>query len=186
MLIGISGRGGSGKSTFAKQLILKHPEYEYIEVDKLIEQKVLNSERLINNVNSKFIDKKYTIEDIVKAYFKFDLKSKELHNCFLEEVELVIHERLLRINKENAIVEWFLLHRLSSFDFYDIKIYVETEREIRIKRAIQRNDDLSTFLEVDEHYLEGDKKIFDIIVKSPINSKEINIAYLKQLARQKK
>ena len=85
MIIGITGRGGSGKSTIARYLCSKNPTYKYIEVDNLVEKKVFKSKRLLEKVNKYYKDKKYDINDIVSCYFKADEKRKirrDWHDLF--------------------------------------------------------------------------------------------------------
>lgn len=79
MIIGITGRGGSGKSFLSKKIQQQYPDYVYIEVDKIIETKVMNSKKLLNDVNTYFLDKEYKIEDIIAAYFEKNEKNILIH-----------------------------------------------------------------------------------------------------------
>lgn len=182
MIIGITGRGGSGKSTIARYLCSKNPTYKYIEVDNLVEKKVFKSKRLLEKVNKYYKDKKYDINDIVSCYFKADEKSKIIHSFFMEEVNDIIREELIKRKGGNIIVDWFLLHKLSIFDEMDVKVLVKLDKKKRIERASSRNDSesIKKFLEVDKYYddiYKGkynyiiynddfDFKIFDKIIKS--------------------
>ena len=51
MLIGITGRGGSGKSTLSKNIISKNSSFIHLEVDTLIETKIFTSNKLVDDVN---------------------------------------------------------------------------------------------------------------------------------------
>ena len=105
MLIGITGRGGSGKSTVAQLIQKDNPNYTYIKVDDLVEKYVFTSSRLLNNVNNQFTDKEYTIKDIVMAYFSDDEKNKKIHELFVEEVETVLQEKIASIGSKNFIID---------------------------------------------------------------------------------
>ena len=171
MLIGITGRGGSGKSTVAQLIQHSNPNYTYIKVDDLVEKYVFTSSRLLNNVNNQFTDKEYTIKDIVMAYFSDDEKDKKIHELFVEEVETVLQEKIASIGSKNFIIDWFLLHEMSSFKKMDIKILMTLDRDLRIDRVKKRNQgkDINTFIEVDNFYRENYDCEFDYIFDTSNN-----------------
>lgn len=166
MIIGITGRGGSGKSTVAK-LIKKHnPEFFYIDVDLLVENSVLNSDILINKVNMLFKDKKYTIDDIVMSYFKKDEKNRKIHRLFIDEVERVLYDKISSLNSKNIIIDWFLLHKMTLFKDIDIKILTVLNKLERIKRVSNREKtkNIDIFIAVDNCYDENYCCKFDYII----------------------
>ena len=165
MLIGITGRGGTGKSTLAKRICEHNPDFVYIEVDKLIEQYVFSSSRLLNAVNGKFTDKEYTINDIVMTYFSHNEKEKKIFKMNLEEIERVLYERIDALGAKNYVIDWFLLHEFKTFKNMDIKILLTLERDKRIERVRTRNKgkDIDIFIEVDNFYRENYNGEFDYI-----------------------
>ena len=86
MIIGISGRGGSGKSTLSRKIVDRYDNYIYIDVDNIIETKVLKSSELVETVNRYFSDRKYSINGIVMAYFQKSQKNNIIHKFFTNEV----------------------------------------------------------------------------------------------------
>ena len=168
MLIGITGRGGSEKSTVARLLQEKNASFDYIEVDLLVENIVLHSTDLIQAVNTRFPGFNYTIGDIIKAYFKTDPKSQAIHKLFVDEVERILYQTINKSSKANHIVEWFLLHEMDSFKNMDIKILLDLEKEERVRRVINRDKtkDINTFLMVDEHYDENYPCHFDYVLNT--------------------
>lgn len=172
MLIGITGRGGSGKSTMAELIQQNNPNYVYIKVDDLVEKYVFNSSRLLNNVNSQFKDKIYTIKDIVMAYFSDNEKNKKIHQLFVEEVENVLNEKIASLKSKNVIIDWFLLHEMNSFKKMDIKILMTLDRNLRIERVKKRNQDkdINAFIEVDNFYRENYDCEFDYIFDTSNNN----------------
>ena len=122
MIIGITGRGGSGKTTLSKKIIQKYTNYAYINVDNLIEQKILISTNLINNVNEYFKDREYSIQDVVMAYFDKNDKNNIIHNFFLKEVGDKVNDLIEGIRSNNIVIDWFLLHEIFYCLPLDIKI----------------------------------------------------------------
>lgn len=183
MLIGVTGRGGAGKSTLAKNFVKRNPTFSYIEVDLLVETIVFKSERLLDKANMVMNTDIYTIEDIIKSYFKTDLQSRVLHQCFLEEVERTINETIINLNSGNTIIDWFLLHKLHLFGKCDYKILVIEDRDKRIKRIQTReNQSIQTFLKVDEYYTDCNKDTVDLVTNSRISIESLEKKILKKVS----
>ncbi len=165
MIIGITGRGGSGKSFLSKEIQRKYPNYIYIEVDKIIETKVMNSKRMLNDVNTYFEDKEYKIEDIIATYFDKNEKNILIHRFFLEEVASEIMKMIDKSKDKNFIIDWFLLHEIFDLLPLDIRIMTYADYEIRVKRVKSREKttDLTMFNKVDESFVEIDLSQIDYI-----------------------
>ena len=165
MIIGITGRGGSGKSFLSKKIQQQYPDYVYIEVDKIIETKVMNSKKLLNDVNTYFLDKEYKIEDIIAAYFEKNEKNILIHGLFLKEVASEIMQFIDKYEDKNFIIDWFLLHEIFDLLPLDIRIMTYADYEIRAERVKSREKttDLTMFNKVDESFVEVDLSQIDYI-----------------------
>lgn len=179
MIIGITGRGGSGKSTLSKKIQQRYPNYAYIEVDKIIETTVMNSQKLLHNVNTYFDDKEYKIEDVIAAYFDKNEKNNIIHDFFIKEVASEIMKFIDKHEAENFIVDWFLLHEIFHLLPLDMRIMTYASQETRTERVRVRENtnDLTIFNKVDEAFVEVDLSQIDYIFDTE-NSKELEFSKL--------
>ena len=186
MIIGIAGGSGSGKTTLAKNIvehfdgrvsILRHDDYYRSQKDISVEERAklnydhpdaFDNELLIAHLDE--LRKGHSIESPVYDYSVHD-RSSEIRN--VESTDVIILEGIL------IFANTELLERL------DMKIYVDTDADVRILRRIIRDvkkrgrtldsvvtQYLSTVKPMHDAFVEPSKKHADIIIpeggKNPI------------------
>lgn len=171
MLVGIVGKSGSGKSFIAKSLEEKIDNSIWIDVDK-VGHMSLNDNKikaaLINRfglsiLNDDSIDKK-KLSDIV-----FN-SEKEL--AFLNQLtELYIKDKIAQVINNNPnkiiILDWALLTETRFFELCDIKILVQSSKDLRAERVIKRdNVDISKFEAREKASYSYDNLNFDFVLEN--------------------
>ena len=164
MRIGITGRGGTGKTTLAKTITKNHKNFIHIEVDKVIDEKLSVSTELIDRVNNevgKEYNKKYSFLEIKNSFFTKNDENKKIKKIFLDE----LNKELLREmsdSSKNYVVEHFVLDEIDLFEDCDYKIKLVAPKEQREERIIKRNDmPLELYRAVDNMVEEEDKTKYD-------------------------
>ena len=79
-------------------LVENHNNFIHIEVDKIVDEELSHSKKLIDRVN-KLIGKKYTFSDIKNCYFENTEESKQVNDIFLDELnKTIVRIRTIRTN----------------------------------------------------------------------------------------
>lgn len=178
IVIGIAGGTGSGKTTLARNIreafcddaVLICQDYYYKSFNYLSyeERKIIN----FDHPNS--IDNDYMIEQIKKLK-EFKAIQRPVYS-FIEYKRL--DETIKEEPKRVVIIEGILIfENLRLVDLMDIKVFVDTDSDIRFARRLVRdihergrnidsviNQYLSTVKPMHEAFIEPSKKHADIIV----------------------
>ncbi len=141
MIIGVTGRSGSGKSSFSN--ILKDRGFVVLDADKIVKKLYLNNEILIGKVKKSFS----------KAFDENFLNIKKLANIVFSDVEkllvlskivnpFVLEVIKLEINKNfnrNIVVDAITLFESGAHLFCDKTVGVFSSDEICVNRIIKRD-----------------------------------------------
>lgn len=172
MIIGITGKVAAGKDSIIK--ILKNfIKYDIIlDVDKIGNYFFeLNKDKIFLKfkVNNK--------EEIRKIVFSNKKKMKKLESILHPRMKRFIVEIVKRNKKDkNILINCALLHKFNFHKFCDKIILVDANKEIRIKRIVERNNinynDAENIINFQEkyHFL-NIKRIKKILKESEKNKK---------------
>jgi len=147
--IGITGNIGSGKTTFAhlfkKNAFIFNADKEakkHLKNHSVLQKKLVNvfGKSILTGINLDF-------KKLAAISFESEKNQKILNGIIWPEVSILISNALENAKKENFkyfIVDAALLFEANFQHFFDYIILVTAEKEIRLKRAIDRkNIDLS-------------------------------------------
>lgn len=171
MIISIVGLSGSGKSFIAKTLKEYNERIVHVDIDKIghsshenpiVKQNLVSSfgEEILTNGN---IDRK-KLGSIVFNSKEAMKKLEDITWAFMEEeLDTII------VNNKNKIIllDWLLLQRTKFFFQSDLRILVTAPLEIRMQRAITRdNITKEKFLERESSAPNIDETQFEYIINN--------------------
>ena len=134
-IIGIDGLGGSGKSTFAKELIESMENTEIVHMDDFYKCENMRKEPKSNSEIGFFFDwRKLENEvlipftnDLEISFQKYDWSSDSLK--YWQNIS----------KNSNVIVEGVYATRKELSKYYDLKIWIDCPSEICLERGIDRD-----------------------------------------------
>ena len=161
MIIGITGRGGTGKTTLANLIVKNHSSFVHVEVDKVIDEILSKSKKLIKRVNDEVgveYDKQYDFDKIRNSFFCSNIESQKIKKIFFEELSTILKEET-KDKSKNYVVEHFLLDEYDFFNDCDIRINLIAPKEVRLSRVEKRGNMSRDLYERVDNMVNPNKKV---------------------------
>lgn len=143
-VIGVTGKSGSGKTTFAQKLA-KRLNCEYIDIDK-IGHEALYQRDIVDDLCEKFgpqildEDGKVNRKKVGKVVFGQKEKMQELTDLTWDYMQKRL-DIILSQNSENIVLEWLLLPKSGKYwERCDSKILVTANDEKRKNKVLERDN----------------------------------------------
>lgn len=166
MVIGICGKSGSGKSTFASRLSNK---FYHLDVDK-IGHLVLTFDEVKKELVSSFgndilcgnvVDRKKLSNIVFESKDKMDILTGITWKYMKIEIDKILDSR------DNVVIDWLLLPKTEFFEKCDIKILLDVPYDIRKERITKRdNITLEDFELREKATYNYDKNTFDVVISN--------------------
>jgi dephospho-CoA kinase len=166
VVIGITGSIASGKSTVAR-LIAKR-KYPLFSADKIV-LNLYKKKKFTNLLIKKFkLKNKKKIKNQIKLIIK---KNKEKLKILENIIHPVVRREMnvfLKKKKKFLILEIPLLIESKLNRYFDNIIFVDTEKKLRLKRYLRRNNDRKIFEALNKRQISSiiKKKSCDLIINN--------------------
>ena len=178
MIIGITGRSGSGKS-YLSDVLAEKLDLIHIDIDKISHEVLTYAESkkfLMQEFGSEiFENEKLNRKLLGKIVFNSPQKLEKLNRFCQIEMEKKLDE-IISTAKKPLILDYALLFGLKQFDSCDIKILLKADFDLRYSRVKTReNITKEYFLSRDNSLLDSnfDETKFDFVFKN-ISKEEID------------
>lgn len=172
MIIGVSGKSGSGKSSVSKY-IANELKYTLLDLDLISKNIRISYKADIVGLIDEDILEGNEIDS--KKLGKILFSDSKLMNKYNEFVYAKLKEEILKYEGENVVIDSIFLPIMDVFEKIDVKILVKCDDSKRKIRVMKR-DNISEeyFLLREKNALEYNDNQFDYIVDNDID-------YIKQL-----
>ncbi len=149
-LLCVTGKSGSGKSTFAKKLAQRFG-YLYVDVDKighdaLVQEEILK--KLTEIFGREILDNSgYVIrKKLGKIVFNSKEKMDILTDLTWSYMEKTL-DTLINATESAVVIDWILLPQTKYWEICEYKILIESDREVRKNIVLKRDGITSEYFE---------------------------------------
>lgn len=165
MIIGVTGKSGVGKTTYAKNHA-KYLGYDYLNIDE-VGHEVLDDPEVKAQIKEKFnitvssCDRKKLGELV---FINRNNEMKQLSDIVWNKMKLIIDERI-ESSKLGIVLDWILLPHTHYFKVCDRKILIKLGEDERKRRVMQRDNITEKELKLrDNASIEYNEADFDNII----------------------
>ena len=176
-IIGVTGKSGSGKTTFAS-LLSKKLNCKYVDIDKIGHESILQTDiaqMLCEKFGKEILNEQGKIErkQLGNIVFAQKQKMQELTDLTWGYMQKTIDKILSQ--EKTIILDWILLPNSKYWKMCNPKILVTAKEEVRKAKVIER-DNISEeyFTKRDSASIDYSKFKFDYIIENDYKIQTIN------------
>jgi len=166
IVIGITGSIGSGKSTVVRLIAKK--KYPFFSADKAV-LNLYKDKKFVKLLIKKFnLNKKKKIKPQIKSIIKKKNDNiRKLESIFHPLVRKKMND-FLKTKAKILILEIPLLIEKKLNKYFDVVVFVDAKKKIRLKRYLKYNKDERTFQILNKKQLSATtkKKFCDVVIKN--------------------
>lgn len=170
MLIGITGKSGSGKSTITKIFKEIDTSIQIIDVDKIAHESYLDistKKKIIALLGSKVLNEDLSINRKKVSDIVFNDKELMEKLCSITKTFIEKRTEELIAKADITILDYALLPMSKQFKKCDLLILVTAPFSNREKRVINRDHvSKAKFNEINNNCLEYNRKEFDFVIEN--------------------
>ncbi len=177
-IIGVTGKSGSGKTTFAKNLA-KSLNGVYVDIDR-ISKEPLNKPNIIHILCEKFgneiLDERGNIDTKKLGSIVFSKEEwlNELMRITQKDAEQEIDDILSKKDNNIVVLEWIKLPISKYWEKCDTKILVKADHIKRRNKVLERDNISKEYFEKrDLSAIEYEESEFNYIFENNYNEKEM-------------
>lgn len=161
MIIGITGKSGSGKNYFAETLLQNNPNLVHVDID-IIGHKAFEIQEVKNRLIETFgsVDRK-EIADLI-------FNNRNVYDKFVDITWVYMQgmiDKIINDKEKDYILNWILLPKSKYFNMCDINYLIKRDEEERIKSALKRDGiTINQMCDRDKNSIEYNENDFDFVI----------------------